>query len=213
MKKKFIIECGSGNTCKNQIGIVEKMIDEVVKRDHGVYQIIFKWQLFKQAFPNVPLEHEVFSTAYWYAKLKGYQTTASVFDAESLDWLLMFDDLQYVKIACRPDLYWLMGEIPRKIKILASRTVTRPMPEPIAKYTDYRTVWMWCSPKYPAKVDEYELLKSIKFQGISDHTPGWELMHKYPWQYFEKHYVLERDESNPDAGEFAFTPEDLEGII
>ena len=111
-----ILDMGSGNTSKNDINIIKKMIDALAEVDPE-RKFIIKYQLFKDAPPNIPLEQGKFSFAHGYATGKGYKTTASVFDIESLNFLLQFDPC-FVKIANRPDLYWLIGEVPRKIPII-----------------------------------------------------------------------------------------------
>jgi hypothetical protein len=65
----------------------------------------------------------VFEYAYYYARDKGYKTTASVFDEFSLYCLLKYN-IPFVKIANRPDLYWLAGEVPRKIPVYMSGDMT-----------------------------------------------------------------------------------------
>jgi len=72
-----------------------------------------------------------------------------------------------------------------------------------------------CVSRYPAQAIQYEKNFTSYWltQGISDHTEGFDLYHKYQPETFEKHYCLKHDKSNPDAGEFACIPRDLEGIL
>ena len=74
---QFIIEMGSGNSCKNDLQIVEDMIDTVVDCDTGLHEVVFKWQLFKDVPPNVPLDREVFEYAYHYAEAGGCSFAAA----------------------------------------------------------------------------------------------------------------------------------------
>ena len=74
---------------------------------------------------------------------------------------------------------------------------------------------MYCIPKYPADISDYEKMFDTKWLGeaISDHTVGWDLYNKYKPEILEKHFVLDRREDNPDAGVFAVTAEELKEIM
>jgi sialic acid synthase SpsE len=181
------------------------MIDAVAAIDAHKHEVIFKFQLFQDEPPNIPLSHLVFGRAYAHAKELGYQTTSSVFDKPSLDFLLNFD-IPFVKIACRPRIYWLIGEVPRKVKVYVSVEDWR---------TDHRfdfTEGLTCVPKYPAKLSEYDKLDDC----ISDHTKGLELWNrdKAFLRIWEKHFVLEDDPNNPDAAlGHAIKPDLLKEVI
>ena len=218
----IILDFGSGNTCKNNRHIIKRMIDELVKVDTGKHTIVIKWQLFTDCPPNEPLRRDVFHCAYKYAKKNGYKTTASVFDADSLQFLLTYD-IPFVKLANRPDLYWLAGEVPRKIPVYASFSN-------IGDFWSRKPVWMiehpmWCVSKYPATLEDYEkniifpdyaegeLAKIlIPYPAISDHTTDFTLYHKYKPSIYEVHYRLD-DSTGPDAGLFARTPEQLGEVL
>ncbi|MFA5715059.1 MAG: hypothetical protein WC998_04935, partial [Candidatus Paceibacterota bacterium] len=103
---QIILDFGSGNTHKNNWDYLKRMIDELKAVDTGKHEIIIKHQLFKAAGDNLPLDPWVFDAAYDYAKKLGYKTTSSVFDLESLKFLLNYD-IPFVKIANRRDLDWL----------------------------------------------------------------------------------------------------------
>jgi len=214
----IILDAGSGNTCKNDGNYIKKMIDELVKVDTGKHEVVIKWQLFRDAPPNTRLDYYSFDFAYKYAKSKGYKTTASVFDKRSLSYLLHFD-IPFVKIANRPDLYWLAGEVPRKIPVYTSVGVKG------------KTVWVtndWintdietlaCVSEYPATFQQYEEkfgsdlgYTSLLYRAISDHTTNFDLWHKYSPKIIEWHYKL-ADSTGLDAGEFARTPEQLKAIL
>jgi sialic acid synthase SpsE len=180
------------------------MIDRLAENDRGRHEVIIKWQIFQNAPPNIPLGYEVFEYAYEYAKMKGYQTTASVFDEESLLFLKTFD-LPFIKIAARPELYRLVDETrPYIISV-------PPRYEEIPNGCRY----MRCIPEYPATVESYErnFTPEQLAQGISDHTEGFTLYHRYKPKLYEKHYVLERGGDNPDAGSFACVPEELVRLL
>ena len=99
---KLILDCGSGNTCRNDKAIVREMIDAITAVNTGKHEITLKWQLFESAPPNVPLDRDIFDYAYDYAYGQ-YKTTASVFDGSSLEFLREYDT-PFIKIANRPDL-------------------------------------------------------------------------------------------------------------
>lgn len=202
---RIILDFGSANTCKNDIKIVKRMIDELVKVDSKKYEVIIKWQLFEKAGENIPLNWGVFKYAYDYAKEKGYQTTASVFDLKSLKYLLEFE-VPFIKVSNRPDLYWLIGYVPRNIQIYASG---------ITEWKQLVKNFI-CVSKYPAELKEYEELagsfNTLSNHNISDHTATWDLFNKYKPSIYECHYKLP-DSTGLDAGSFARTPEQLKEIL
>lgn len=199
----FILDFGSGNTCQNNYATIFRMIKSLSDIDPE-RKFIIKWQLFKKAGENISLLPEMFSYAYQMAKDLGFKTTASVFDLESLHFLLQHD-IPFVKIANRPDLYWLIGEVPRKIPIVVSRYSN--------EYWDENIYSLHCISKYPSLKTEYEseyFLDQLK-EGISDHTTNWDLFRKYKPETYEAHFKLP-DSTGPDAGPFARTPEQLKEI-
>ena len=215
----IILDFGSGATCKNDITYVKRMIDELVKVDTRKHEVIIKWQLFKDAPPNIPLHWRVFDFAYWYAEEQGYQTTSSVNDIESLRYLLRYD-IPFVKIANKPELYWLAGEVPRKIPVYMSVSG-----ECVDEHLEGATAadrYLMCVSKYPATVRDYvkafHLKKPIEphsmpwLWGISDHTTGFELLHNFKPSFIEWHYKLS-DSTGPDSGAFARTPEQLKEVL
>ena len=209
---ELILDIGSGNTLKS-FGVGRKLIDEVMIRDSRKHKIIFKAQLFQDAPPNIPLNWDVFADLMCYSWEAGYPMTSSVFDLPSLEYLLGFMwKLPFVKIACRPDLYWLIGEIPRKIPVYVSVEDGQEWPE----FDDRKIYILSCVPAYPAEISDYSAPNYNNSYGISDHTVGWRLFNrynKYGMGCWEKHLVPEHSADNPDAGLFAVTPTELEGII
>ncbi len=207
---RIILDIGSGNTLADSKTAIQ-IIEEVSKRDTGKHEIIFKAQLFKKPSPNIPLDHHIFLVARQYAKLRGYELTASVFDLESLDFLMhKARDVPFVKIACRQDLYWLIGEVPRRVSVYVSiQTDKKIFPE--EEMWDDRVVTLCCVPEYPASIDDYPANDSgIEY---SDHTVGLELWHDLKPKIWEKHICLKRSKDNPDGGNWVLIPKDLEGII
>ena len=207
----IILDFGSGNTCKNSKRYITQMINKLVEVDSRKHDVVVKFQLFKDVPPNILLRHDVFRFAYEYAKEKGYQTTASVFDMDSLQFLLTYE-IPFVKLANRPDLYWLAGEVPRKVKIVASSD---------GEYFPIHDHLLLCVSKYPATADDYESRFCLENElhgydnyvvGISDHTTDFTLYHKYKPTIYECHYKL-NDSTGPDAGPFSRTPEQLSEIL
>ena len=190
----IILDFGSGNTCKNDLNYVEKMIDELVKVDTGKHEVVIKWQLFKDAPPNTPLDPKVFEFAYNCAEIYGYRTTASVFDEKSLEYLMLFD-VPFVKIANRPDLYYLAG-----------KAAGFGVPALVSGRD------LFCVSEYPATVEQYEKLGLFPKCKISDHTTDFMLYNKYKPSVYECHYKLD-DSTGLDAGPFARTPEQLKEIL
>jgi len=198
---RFIIEMGSGNTCRNDSGLIREMIDAVSEVDTGKHEVILKWQLFESAPPNVPLDIGKFAVAYSYASSLGYETTASVFDTRSIERLASFR-VPFTKIACVPKLYGLIPQIKGTVYV----SVSEPMAEPAA-----RIVQMACVRKYPASASDYQDIGIT--DAVSDHTVGWNLYRTWRPTVIEKHFVLRRDKDNPDAGPFAVTPAELSEVL
>lgn len=227
---RIILDFGSGNSCKNDWFYAKRMLDELKSVDTGKHEIIIKWQLFKEAGKNVPLDREIFRQAYEYAAELGYKTTASVFDKESLDFLLQYD-VPFIKLANRRDLDWLIGEVPRKVPIYVSygtqneRKMLADEHEESECFGD-NIIQLCCVSNYPATLQEYEdrflycplLLPKIKHdtgylkRAVSDHTTNLDLWHKYQPQIIEMHYGLP-DSTGPDAGPFMRTPEMLREVL
>lgn len=205
---QIILDAGSGNTCRNSKPYIKRMYDELKAVDTGKHEVIVKWQLFEKAGDNTPLTHECFEYAYEYGTSLGYKVTSSVFNKNSLDFLLDFD-VPFVKIANNRALDWLIGEVPRKIPIYASRGQN----ESAALWGENR-VLMCCISKYPAELIDY----GNTFNGedlhkaVSDHTTTFDLWNAYMPQIIEWHYRLQ-DSIGLDAGPFARTSEQLKEIL
>jgi len=210
----------SANTFKNYFHLIAQLIDKIKDIDTGKHEIIFKTQLFKDCPPNIPCHPQSLKFLMNYTRTSGYKATSSVFDEESLELLLKYD-VPFIKIPCRPDLYWLVERIPRSIPVYLSYDNSKEAFEKLLQiennnlfFAGKRDRILRCIRKYPAKIQEYEkLIRYYSDHGISDHTIGLELFKKYKFKIWEKHYVLEHDKDNPDAGEFAVTPEDLKEIL
>ena len=210
----IILDFASATTCNNDHAEVVKMIDGLHDVDTWKHEVVIKWQLFQDVYyqgQKLPeLAHDVFLFAKEYAACKGYQTTASVFDKASLDFLLTTNP-PFIKIAARPDVYPLMASIPYDMDIIVSAPsvedhdllVGRPCVKAV----------LCCVPDYPAVAAKYEnYFSGLLHYGISDHTEDWYLYEKYTPNYYECHFKLE-DSTGPDAQDFARTPEQLREIL
>lgn len=202
---QIILDFGSGNTCKNDKAYIKRMYDELKAIDTGKHEVIVKWQLFEKAGDNIPLLPEVFDYAYRYGASLGYKVTASVFDKNSLDFLLEYD-IPFVKIANNRKLDWLIGEVPRKIPVYISCDNTKDLKANSGIYN------LFCISEYPAKIKDYENLPIKLCDGISDHTTNFYLFNKYKPKIVEWHYKLE-DSTGLDAGQFARTPKQLAEVL
>ena len=203
----IILDMGSGNGNGNDPDYIKASIDAIADIDTGRHKVYLKYQLFTNAPPNKPFSEKAFNYAYKYGKAKGYQVTASVFDSFSTKILLQYD-IPFVKIANRPDLYYYMYYMGGE-KVIVSYTGNKPA----SRDTD--CTYLACISEYPATVEQYED-KFSPFNlrdGISDHTVGFDLFNKHQPFWWEKHFVLERTDDNPDAGPFAVMPDDLRGVL
>jgi hypothetical protein len=198
----------SANTFKNDEAYYKRMIDELSAVDTRKHEVILKWQLFEESEFNIRARKALFvPLSEWAFKVHRYKTTSSVFDIESLRFLLECElpyDLPFIKIANNRKYDWLIGEIPRKYKVYKS--VDRI---PVINWQFNNGIEeLWCVSEYPAPIEKYpDWCKTI-----SDHTVGLELFHRNQPVIWEKHYKLS-DSTGLDAGDFAITPEGLKEIL
>ena len=202
----IVLDFGSGNTCKNKKEYIKTMYDELKKVDTGKNEIIVKWQLFSIAGDNIPLTQDMFDYAYNYGKELGYKVTSSIFDKESLEFLLQYK-IPFVKIANNRMLDFLIKYIPRSIPLYISKA--RDL---FGNYKNKIVEEFWCVSKYPATIEDYEKLPLKIGCNISDHTTDFELFNKYQPKICEMHYKLDYS-TGLDAGEFSRTPEQLKEIL
>ena len=219
----LVIDVGSGASLPDSV-TARRFVDAIKGVDTGKHKIVLKAQLFASVPPNIPLGYEVFHELYTYGEAAGYGVTASVFDVASLRHLLTYV-VPFVKIACRPVLYWLAGEVPRKVRVY--RSIRRghaatPFPEP---HSEYEIRDLLCIPEYPADAKDYDRevrsARDHSLAGISDHTVGWDLFRAQTREHrgrrhgvalWEKHFILP-DTTGPDVGPWACTPETLKEIM
>ena len=213
MKRVIILDMGSGNTCRNYVAYAKNMIDVVASMDSGRHLVLLKWQLEHDAAPpNTPLSPEVLAECFTHAKAKGYYVGSSVFTVQDLSAIYPLAP-NFLKIACPSQANpmartWdLLNIIPRGAQTYVSYDARKPERPPYA--SDAHVITLACVPEYPAKLEDYPPISTA----FSDHTPGLQLWNYYHPCVWEKHFVLERDPANPDAGEFALTPDQLREVI
>ena len=200
----FIIDLGSGNTCQNDINLACTMV-KVVK-DLNIPNSDVKWQLFKEAGDNVPLDLEVFERASRYAHIIGMPMGVSVFDEESLKVGIHSGAIQFVKLANNPKAHKLIKYVPDVDKVIISTD------DPNFKVDRPNTEIMYCVSKYPASEKDYDKFGDKLKKGLSDHTTNWNLFKKYQPKVYECHFCLE-DSEGLDAGKFARRPKDFDEIL
>lgn len=200
-----------GMMCKNDKSIVKKMIDSAIKNTPSNIKLIFKWQLYnfvKTYVEIIPLKPETFEYAYDYATCLGYETTASVFDQRSLDYLKQFK-VPFIKIACKTNLYDFrknMWSLDGNYKTVIS----------VENKNDFAAMStsgavLCCIPKYPATIQEYESeFGELLHYSISDHTVGLDLYNKYKPIIFEKHFYMDGLDSWDK--DWAIKPKDLQKL-
>jgi len=200
--RQIILDMGSGNTCKNNMRTIRKMIDSLgeLELDKIDGEIIIKWQLFEKAGDNIPFTQ--FPYAYGYAEACGFKTTASVFDKKSLDHLLRYD-IPFVKIANNKQSYEMAKLIPHNVKKYVSWGAGAGHVKMIPG-----DELLYCVSEYPAKMYQYAALNFLPGDNISDHTTNFDLYKKYQPKIIEWHYKLP-ESTGLDAGTFARTWKDL----
>lgn len=210
---KIILDFGSANTHKNDIKYLTRMFDELFEVDTGKHEIIIKHQLFESAGNNIPLNPDVFDFAYEYAKVNGYETTSSVFDINSLKFLLDYD-IPFVKIANNRRLDKIIGEIPRKIPVYISVGNKNQYTDILENQELKVDIILACVSKYPTDINCY--IKNFDLydlkNAISDHTTNFNLFETYEPDIIEWHYKLE-DSTGLDSGDFARTPKQLKEVL
>lgn len=192
----------SANTHLNDADYYQRMVNELKAVDTGKHEIVLKWQLFEKSDTNkVPDKKLFIAMKDWAWNEHRYQTTASVFDLPSVKFLLTYDDLPFVKIANRHELYYLAEYVPRRIPVYISTSHG-------GGEIMYNYKYLYCVSRYPATVEDYPM----GIRELSDHTVGFELWKRNKPMIWEKHYKM-KDSKGLDAGDFAITPEQLKEIL
>ena len=207
----IVLDFGSGETCHNNKKIVKRMIEGLAAVDTRKKNVVIKWQLWSGAMPYAGgilkrLDPKIYQYAVDCGKEYGYETFSSVFDKESLDFLLSTDPL-FVKIACRPELYSLATRI-EGTRFL----VSVPPGNPHRLSLDI--IKLCCISNYPAEEGAYYkgFDRSALYCGISDHTTNFNLYNRYHPAVYECHFKLP-DSIGADSGDYARTPEQLKEIL
>lgn len=207
----LVLDVGSGASLPDA-DTAHRFVDAIKAVDSGKHDIVLKAQLFTSAPPNTPLAMETFIALWARGREAGYGVTASVFDVTSLQRLLGVTPIPFLKIACRKELYWLAGEVPRKIPVYVSWDCRQPVDSTIPGLLDGCHL-LACVPEYPATIAQYGR-SLLGWAGVSDHTEGWDLFQEWSpvVDVWEKHIVLP-DTKGPDVGPWACTPQTLREIM
>jgi len=191
---------------------------------------------------NTRLDNSLLKEMHTICEESKYKFTSSVFDYYSLVCLLGAGfSIPFVKIACRPELYHLSLHIPRGVPIYLSIDCSKyqtinALDAGIEQLAKRRKIispngmkdsdkFLLCIPEYPCKESQYQF--KLENRSVSDHTEGLNLFDRWEndnalidpktrEEYsgcFEMHYVLERDNKNPDSGPFAKTISELSLIL
>lgn len=200
----------SANTHKNDLYKISSAIDAISIIDTKKHNIVFKSQLFVSAGKNVVCTNESFNFMYNRCKEMGYQCTSSVFDEDSLNYLLSYTDLPFIKIANNRNLDYLIGKIPREIPVYCSFDSTK-MHSSLSKIELFNELdqKLHCVSEYPANIENYRVLPG---ENISDHTVGLDLYKRFSPRIWEKHLMMIGDDGL-DSGPFSVTPEELKEIL
>lgn len=203
----FILDAGSGETCKNDFAYVKRMIDSV---PNTLMDVVIKWQLFEDIPPLIPLSHDVYLYARDIAERRGFKTGSSVFSEESLEFLLGTDPA-FVKIACRPHLYPLIDKVPDDVQVVVSVASLKEYNDMQSKYP--KATVLCCVADYPATETTYrQWFGGMLHYGISDHTENWNLYERFEPLVYECHMCLD-DSTGLDALPFARRPSQLAEVL
>lgn len=200
----IIFDCGSGNTCKNNMETARQMVMAIANL--RVPGAVVKWQLFTRAGMNIPLNPGLLVDIVHYANIMGVGSAVSVFDRESVD-VAMRSGVGFVKIANQQASRDMLKFIPEEMPVVISTD------DPDYKTDRKNANVIYCISEYPAKSEDYIKKFGDKLrQGISDHTTDWTLFNKYQPKVYECHFRLE-DSTGLDAGKFARTPKQIQEIM
>ena len=193
------------NVAKFQIYDVDTLFPDrkIIAQDRNWYEEVKKTQLTKE---------QVFELDN-YCKEVQIEFMASAFDLERLGWLEEVGVKRH-KIAYRMnrDKKYLRDVLKTKKTILMS--------------CDFRTLLpfrrnirrLYCVPKYPTEFSKLKLERvnfPLGFKGFSDHTVGIEasmIAMVRGAEIIEKHFCLERDNSNPDMV-CSIEPQELKQLV
>lgn len=194
---KIIVDPGSCHIGK--IEYAKELIDLAAR-----YHLSIKFQLFKDAPPNIPLPREWWGELVEYTKER-INIFASCDDDDALE-LLKKHGTRYVKFGYNERKQFKRIEY---AKTFAKVIVSCPLLE-IDNYPD--CIKLFCIPEYPV-LYEIDFRKVFKyFDGFSDHTLGYyQTMRatEYGAQIIEKHITLDHDDIKCPDHMFALKPAEL----
>lgn len=214
----IILEFGSGDTCKNDKNQIADMITQLAEYDTD-RKCIIKWQLFKNLSHVASLSKENFDYAYKFAENLGFKTTASVFDRESLDFLLKYNT-PFLKIACQTQKYDfrkamnnIIQDVPVTLPIIASVESSLMIEKVSEQYPRHYIEYLCCVPIYPALRIQYvnNFYRHHLKEGISDHTIGHTIYNLYQPKIYEVHYILSHQTSLDK--QWSIGPEELKSFL
>lgn len=201
----IIVDLGAGDATRNDIGYVKEVMRELP------VGVVAKFQLFTDIKGLTPLDRRVVAEAMVFATEKNRcQVTASVFDEDSLAWLLGIRcKVPFIKIAARMNLWKLIDKTPDLVPVVASVAWEWWSEEMHGRFFHRPMAYMACVPKYPATVRDYEVrFGGLLNLGVSDHTVGMDLYNDYRPKLYERHF----DQHGPDQ-EHSITLEQLRSIV
>jgi len=197
----IILDLGAGDATKNDINYVKELMRSLPEG------VVVKFQLFQDIKGLTPLKKEVFINAWAFGQKRGIPVTASVFDEPSLEIFTRLLKVPFIKIACRPEMYNLISEVPHFMPVLVSVDSHISMMKVVTEHFDKSLSFLCCVPEYPATVEAYEdnFSTAMLNLGISDHTQSTDLYMNHRPKLWERHF----GEYGPDA-DHSITLEELQ---
>lgn len=209
----IILDLGGGDVCQNNKEYITQLIDSISMVDTDRVCVI-KWQMFISIPDKTPLKRDLFHYAYYYARDLGFETTASFFDGDSLDFIMRYN-VPFIKIASQEYLRSYRSDIFKAQTVNNDKIIRKAV---VASRTPWSQpmdcdMLMCCIQEYPASAYKYESLFSTDQlrAGISDHTDSIELYKKYTPKVYEKHYTLDNVSNKPR--EYALRPDGLKELL
>jgi sialic acid synthase SpsE len=200
----IILDMGAGDAHHNDIEYIKEIMAELPAG------VVVKFQLFKDIPGLTPMTPSVFMKAQVFGQERGIDVTASAFCSESLELITKLVKVPFVKIACRPELYPMIDEIPLTLPVVVSIDSHPQLMAVATEHMQHPIAYMCCVPKYPATMDEYwdNFTHAMLGRGVSDHTIGLELFQDHKPQLYERHL----DYQGPDE-EWSVTTDDVHWML
>lgn len=205
----IILDLGNGSVIQNDRGYIKETIDSIAEIDTEK-RCYIKWQLFMNIPPKEALRRDNFHYAYCYAKEKRIATFASVFDYDSLHFLVNYNP-PFIKIANQPYSYYLINDVSKEAPNTTVITSARDNEE-VERMQRYSHIVLCCVSDYPATKTQYRYFAPRHLEkGISDHTDNTDLFVEYQPKVYEKHYLLDKTTDKPRK--YALRPEGLKELL